>query len=423
MAKRPITRRTAFSLLLAVPVSVRLGAQVRSQALRRVFPAGLHNLILEPDGTMRAWTDNGGQSNNDGELGLGHKNPVAIDTVYSIPGLRNVVTAAAGYSFSIAVLADGQVVSWGRNMSGQLGTWPPSKPPERAGEAYYSSYSPTPVSVRIDAVSVSAGDSHVLALSRDGSVYAWGDGMEGHLGVGDLPTIQVRTNAPYTLQDVPYPLRVPGLTGATAIAAGRQHSLALLKDGTVRAWGFNEYGQLGDGTRENRTSPVLVKGVSNAVAVAAGFFCSVALLADGRVMTWGGYGAGGAAELGRKASGPLDPIPGPADGVRRIRAIAAGRAHVLALTDAGTVVSWGYDGQEQTGQGRSGGTGDPVPKSIAGLSNVDSIAASAGSSFAVLSNGKILIWGGVPLWNRPGGKSPRISPNPMPLSLTGLANP
>src|SRR5204863_5370274 len=96
----------------------------------------------------------------------------------------------------------------------------------------------------------------------------------------------------------PYPIQVPGLAGVVAISTGPEFSLALLKDGTIRAWGENTHGQLGDGTTERRTRPVLVGGITNAIAVGAGGLdLAVALLADGTVMTWGRRGDG----LGRSA--------------------------------------------------------------------------------------------------------------------------
>lgn len=88
-------------------------------------------------------------------------------------------------------------------------------------------------------------------------------------------------------QFVPYPVRIPNLQNVVAISAGDRHSLALLKDGTVRAWGLNRHGQVGDGTSTNRDVPTTVPGVRNAVAIAAGGYRSVAVLADGTVMEWG----------------------------------------------------------------------------------------------------------------------------------------
>jgi alpha-tubulin suppressor-like RCC1 family protein len=83
------------------------------------------------------------------------------------------------------------------------------------------------------------------------------------------------------------PVPVSGLTNVTAMAGGGLHSLALLSDGTVMAWGYNGYGQLGDGTFDTRTAPVPVSGLVDVTALAGGDFHNLALLLDGTLMAWG----------------------------------------------------------------------------------------------------------------------------------------
>ncbi len=285
---QPISRRHALALLAAVPVAARLGAQPRSLSLRRVIPGSLHNLLLEPDGTLKVWSANRGRSapNAEDELGLGHNNPVQIYTAYPVPGLTNIVSAAAGRESSFAVRADGKLLSWGVKSNGILGITPLSEL-EVNDFPRPSSNAPVSVATPFDAVDVSVQRDHVLALARDGAVYAWGLGTEGQLGIGPLPVIKFKTHAPGAMMYVPFPVRIPDLADVVAISAGYAHSLALLKDGTVRAWGANKLGQVGDGTTMNRDRPVAVPGIRTAVAIAAGAEFSVAALADGTVMTWG----------------------------------------------------------------------------------------------------------------------------------------
>jgi alpha-tubulin suppressor-like RCC1 family protein len=118
------------------------------------------------------------------------------------------------------------------------------------------------------AAAVAAGGSHSLALRDDGTVRAWGDNVLGQLGDG-------------TATDRYSPVAVQGLTGAAAVAAGGVHSLALRDDGTVRAWGYNFDGELGDGTTTDRYSPVAVRRLTGAAAVAAGGSHSLALQGGG----------------------------------------------------------------------------------------------------------------------------------------------
>lgn len=133
---------------------------------------------------------------------------------------------------------------------------------------------------------------------------------------------------------------VAGIGAAVAVAVGSCHRLALLADGTVRAWGSNDHGQLGDGTRVDRREPVAVCDLDRVVAIAAsGGGHSVALASDGAVHTWGLNAAG---QLG---DGTTDGRrrPGVVLGLERgVAAIAAGPTASFAILDDGTVLGWGH---------------------------------------------------------------------------------
>jgi alpha-tubulin suppressor-like RCC1 family protein len=401
-----LTRRQAVSLMAVVPLAARLRGQRPPAAapnVRRIFPGRYHVLLLEPDGTLKAWSESL-KPNSSGELGLGHNNEMQKARAYQVPGLANVVTAAANWDSSFAVLADGRILSWGAKGPGILGITPLSELEVNAF-ARPDTGTPTPVAVRFDAVDLSVSDEHALALTRDGTLYAWGDGKNGRLGIGPLPIIQFKTHKPAAMTYVTFPVPVPGLNNVVAVRAGADHSLALLKDGTLRAWGTNTYGQLGDGTTNHRDVPTVVPGIRTAVAIAAGAQLSVAVLADGTVMAWGiNYAA-------QRGFGPLlgdlDPHPTPTvvPGVSNVRAISCA-GHVLALTRAGTVISWGWNAYGQAGQGRSTGSAGVAPK-VLGLTGVVSVTAVGGASYAVLDTGRIMTWGG----------------SPSPLAIDGLANP
>jgi alpha-tubulin suppressor-like RCC1 family protein len=420
----PVSRRTALALLSSLPFATSLRAQsVATRPNRRQFFSGTsHILLLEPDGTLAAWASAQGAPNPNqrGQLGLGHADVVANNRLYRLPGLTTVASAAAGSEFSLAVLDNGQVLAWGRNETGALGiTRREELGPGLAPRG--DALAPTPLAVRISASSIAAGPDHVLALTREGTVYAWGEGAQGRLGIGELPTLRI-AGSDRTLENLPYPMQVPGLTDVVAVAAGFQHSLALMQDGTLRAWGLNSNGQLGDGTRTDRATPVRVAGIEAATAIVAGSRHSAALLADGTVMTWGSIMTG---SLGRNVgSAEYDAMPGRAERVTGIRSIAGGRGHMLALTEAGTVMSWGDDAVGATGRGVFGGDRTSgTPKTIPRLSNVVSIAAgpTARRSFALLADGTILTWGIVPIYARPQG-DPTVSPSPIPLVVEGLSN-
>ena len=125
------------------------------------------------------------------------------------------------------------------------------------------------------------GPDHVLAVKNDGTVWAWGYNGYGQLGDG-------------TTTEQNLPVQVPGLSGVItwARAAAAHHSLAVKGDGTLWAWGYNENGQLGDGTTTRRPSPVQVGASPGVVAASAGNYHTLALKGDGTVWAWGfnGYG-------------------------------------------------------------------------------------------------------------------------------------
>lgn len=414
-------RRQALALLAGLAFVPRaVAAQTRGSAAHRVVLGPSHGFLLEPGGTLRGWQIRPGDKDTAIDaLGLGDTRPLAPYTLTPVPGLANVVKAAAGSGCSFAVLGDGRLLSWGLNAgNGLLGTTPLSVV-ETLASWGPNSNRPVPLVTAFDAVDVSAGGAHVVALARGGAVYAWGRGDKGQLGIGPLPVIKFKTRSPSAMPYVPFPVRLPGLADVSAISAGSTHTLALLKDGTVRAWGENRWGEVGDGTTTNRDAPVTVPGVGKAVAVAAGGNgFSAALLADGTVMTWGNR-LGGA--LGRTPDNDSRPSPTPAlvPGVQGVRAIAAGHAHVLALTEAGTVVSWGDASFGQLGRGTKAG---PAPAVIASLRGVRSIAAFGSTSVAVLDTGRIMTWGEVRPWTRPpeDGSMNNLSRSPILLWLDGL---
>ena len=237
-----------------------------------------HGLLIEPDGSVQIWHDGRVRTTArcSASVPQGSLPPY---TLAKVPGLTGVVAAAAGGACSFAVRADGTLLAWGINGgNGKLGTTPLSFFEERAFWGPDSNV-PVPLAVRFDAIDVSSMNDHALALTRDGRVYAWGTGDKGQLGIGPMPVIKFRHRSPSAYPYTPFPVEIAGLSGVIAISAGYAHSLAVMKDGTVRAWGENRWGEVGDGTTAVRNAPVVVPGVKDAVGVAAGSGFSAAVLA------------------------------------------------------------------------------------------------------------------------------------------------
>ena len=245
------------------------------------------------------------------------------------------------------------------------------------GDGSANSLSDVPVSVTglKFVTAVAAGGYHSLALLADGAVMAWGDNEFGQLGDGSTLTSSV-------------PVPVSDLTGVKAIAAGENHSLALMGNGTVEAWGANESGQLGDGNEQESEVPVPVKGLTGVKAIAAGGEHSLALLDNGTVEAWG---AGESGQLGDgKETSSSAPVA--VKGLSGVQAIAAGQEFSIALLDKGTVESWGSDEAGQLGNS-SVEEGSDVPVAVGGLSDVTSLAAGADHGLALLSDGAVMAWG------------------------------
>jgi len=194
-----------------------------------------------------------------------------------------------------------------------------------------------------DWVQIAGGGHHSLALRNDGTVWAWGRNNYGQLGDG-------------TTTERHTPVQVANLTGVQAIAGGFSHSLALRSDGTVWAWGRNSKGQLGDGTTTNRTTPVQVLNLTGVQAIAGGFFHSLALKSDGTVWAWG-YNHFGQLGDGTTAN---RTIPVQVADLTGVQAIAAGSDHSLALRNDGTVWAWGWNYLGQLGDGTTANRSIPV---------------------------------------------------------------
>jgi alpha-tubulin suppressor-like RCC1 family protein len=222
------------------------------------------------------------------------------------------------------------------------------------------------------AETLSMGNSHTLRIMPNGTVTAWGKNGSGQLGTGNT-----------TNSIVPVP--VNGLTDVKLVSAGIDHSLAVKNDGTVWAWGSNSYGGLGIGSTIDKNIPVQVSGLTDVKAVATGYKYSLALKNDGTVWAWGYNGDG---QLGNnKTTNSLVPIQ--VNGLTNVKSIAAGKNGSMALKQDGTLWGWGFVIVTVNGAPALSKT----PVLVNGLTNV--VTMGGGSDFvaALQQDGTVWVWG------------------------------
>lgn len=311
------------------------------------------------------------------------------------PSALSATQVAAGGLHSCALMSGGGVKCWGANVRGALGN----------GSASNSSR-PVDVVGLSGGTAIAAGHYDYSCAAASTGVKCWGDNQRGQLGNGS--TTYSRT-----------PVDVVGLgSGVRAIAAGLGHACALTSGGGVKCWGGNGTGQLGNGTQTASSTPVDVVGLSSGVrAIAAGANHSCALMSSGGVKCWGGnyngeLGNGGSPLISR---GPVDVV-GLTSGVV---AISSYFEHTCAVTGEGAVKCWGFNREGELGNGAQILSKTPV--GVVGLSSgVRAIAAGYSHTCALTSGGAVKCWGD----NHYGalGNGSTTSPSLTPVAVSGLSS-
>jgi len=301
------------------------------------------------------------------------------ETPHAFTLIDNVMAISAGTFHILALKKDGTVWAWGSNDDRQLGNEALAKKEQRSDV-------PVQVTGLGNVVAISAKGKNSYALKADGTVWAWGYGNLGMTGDGNNLTSSL-INAHWSGRSVP--VQVRGITNAIAIAG----PMALLKDGTVVTWGDGYYGRLGNGTNTTTNIPVQVKSIAHAIAIAYREYGALALLADGTVWAWGSNIKGqlgtGIANVGEsKASN----IPVQVQGINNAIAIDANTVCIALLKD-GTVKAWGWGAIGGMGQGRPGGNDiNAIPLTVP-VTNVIAIKAGNGYGMALQKDGAITGWG------------------------------
>ncbi len=413
-------------------------------------------IVLKENGTVWSWGNN-----KYGQLGNG--TTVQSGVPQKVKELSDIVYINAGATFAFAINNSGEVFAWGDNRYAQLGdgTNTQRTKPVRTSQindikkisaGYYHAvalkndgtvyfwgnpkmnpnvqgyeFERIPIEVDIQNIKdISSGKSHIVALSEEGDIYTWGENNSGQLGNGVFG------------DTVTSPQKIELSSNITKIEAGIEHSIALDDSGHIYAWGNNLYGQLGDGTNENKSIPVMLELIYDIKDIIAGYnhtifvknndgiyMCgnneygqlgagttensnlpikissqyepisisgglshTVEIDAEGNIYAWG---LNSSRQLGNSDNIPINTAFNPTRvyGLENIVSIENGIYHSLALDQDGNVWSWGYNSHNQLGDGTT--INRDIPKKI--IDDVKDISAGYYHSVALKNDGTVWAWG------------------------------
>ena len=314
-----------------------------------------HTASIKTDGTLWMWGSGFyGQIGNN--TGLNRSSPVQ-----TVAGGNNWSSVACGYYHTAAIKTDGTLWTWGQNSNGQLGdntaTRKSSPVQTIAGGTNWSS--------------VAGGVFHTAATKTDGTLWMCGQNSSGQLG--DNTTI--RKSSPVQT--------IAGGTNWSSVAGGVYHTAAIKTDGTLWTWGTNAFGQLGDNTLIHRSSPVQVVGfATNWSSVACGYYSTYALKKDGTLWAWGfnGYGQLGDNTIANKSS-PIQTIAGGTNWSK----ISSNGYYTAAIKKDGTLWMWGRNFFGNLGDNTIANKSSPI-QTIAGGTNWSFAACGYHHTIAIYEN-------------------------------------
>jgi len=351
---------------------------------KKVAESGEHFLFLRDDGVVLGFGDCGF-----GRLALPACTFQGRPAPIPLPGKARDVAVAQLTSF--AVLEDGSVYSWGSDDEFALGRNGGLKRGVREGSALGQVTGLPP------AVQIVAATQSVAVLTAAGEVWAWG-WMAGRL-----------SQLPARVEGLPPTASISMAPGDTA---GGIFVFAIGRDGSLWTWGKNLYGQLGDGTREDSAVPKKVP-LPPVVSAAGGRNNAVAVLADGTVRAWGRNDSSTMGN-GQNVQDEGTLVQAPVAGITGAASVSAGYGHIIVLLKNGTIRTWGHDGWGQAGIGRSGGYQDrPAAPKLTGMT---AVFAPRNKCFATTSDGRLWFWG-VGYYKLPG---PMREEKKVPTDITAL---
>ncbi|MEQ1701625.1 MAG: hypothetical protein ABMA25_16065, partial [Ilumatobacteraceae bacterium] len=410
----------------ANPVSGGIVALPGGHAATAISAGFFQTCALLDNGTLTCWG-----LNTAGQLGYGNTNTIGDNEtpaanpvnggIISLPGGHTAIAIASGSESSCALLDDNTVTCWGEGVVGTLGygngndigdNETPATNPVNGGIVALPD--------ALTAVAIVAGGQHTCAVLSNSRLSCWGANASGQLGYGNTTRIgDDETPAANPVNNGWVP--TPTSRMVTAVAANDLHSCALLENGTITCWGYNQIGQLGYGNTNTigdnetpATNPVnggtvVLPGARASSALSAGGNHTCALLDNGTVSCWGIALNG---QLGYANTNNIGDNETPAGNssinggivgfaaARSATALATGESHTCALLDNGRVTCWGLNANGQLGYGNTTTVGvidfPSTNSDFVALPNgraATAIAAGAYHTCALLDNGTVTCWG------------------------------
>ena len=349
------------------------GNEASAAAAALLSAGGSHTCAVFPSGALKCWGDN-----EFGQLGQGDPTDRGDDPgelgdalpVIPLGNGRAVAAVSAGAGHTCAILDTGAVRCWGAGGNGRLGLGDSENRGELPGEMG-EALPAVDLGTDRTAVDVTAGQAHTCAILDDGAVKCWGANGNGQLGIGDA---EDRGDGPGEMGDALPAVNLGAGRTAVAISAGNRHTCAVLDDATVKCWGSGQAGRLGTGAVDSRGDnpgemgdalPAVPLGsLRTATSVSAGYGHTCVRLDDATVKCFGLNGGGqlGQGSTTAKGDGPNelgDALPPVALGTgRTVVAVTTGEMHSCARLDDGTVKCFGDNVAGQLGLGDTADRGD-----------------------------------------------------------------
>ena len=373
--------------------TIKVLGQYNNGVVSKISGGGSHTIAINNTSNIYVFGYNyfGQLGNGLSGISANRSNPVLINT--GAIANKVIVSAECGYHFTMTLDNTGKMYGWGYNAQGQLGDGTTT-----------DRYSPVLINtgaiVNKIIVSITCGDNYTMALDNTGKVYAWGENGFGQLGNGNV-----------TSQSNPILINTGAIANKViaSIACGSLHTMALDNTGKLYAWGYNNEGQLGDGTfrtSSSKSTPILINtgAIANKVivSVACGGNHTIALDNTGKLYAWG-YNANG--QLGDGTSGANTDKYTPilintgAIANKVIVSVACRYNSTIALDNTGKVYAWGYNPQGQLGDGSATDRYSPILINTGAIANKVIVSVSCGfyHTMAIDNTGKVYAWGGNPV--------------------------